>query len=154
MKQLAAILVFFTLIITGPLQADNVMLVRSYESFPVTLEAVTKSLESHGYTIAHEQRCDGGLKDFGYTTDFYRVLFFGKPDEVRYWSKQVPEIIPYLPLKIALIAEDDQVLITSFNPEDLGEMFTDRKLKIQFSRWKNDIESVMRQVSASPSRND
>ena len=151
MKYLIAAMLLVGFLTTGHLRAENVMMVRSYDSFAVAQDAVTKSLESHGYTVAHVQRCDGGLTGFGYETDLYRVLFFGKPDEVRQWSKKVPELIPYLPLKIALIAEDDQVLISSFNPEELGQMFTDRQLQIQFSRWKNDIESVMREVSGRAS---
>ena len=151
MKYLITVLMLAGLFVTGQLHAEKVIMVRSYDSFEVTLEAVTKSLEGHGYTVAHVQRCDGGLTDFGYTTDLYRVLFFGKPDEVRQWSRKVPEVIPYLPLKIALIAEDDQVIISSFNPEELGQMFTDRQLQIQFSRWKNDIESVMREASGAVS---
>jgi hypothetical protein len=77
------------------------------------------------------------------------VLFFGKPDEVRHWSNTYPEMIPYLPLKLAVIAEADQVLVVGFNPEELAQLFTDKKLKIQFSRWKNDIESVLAEVSQS-----
>ena len=151
MNRLFSIFLLAGLLIAGQVHAEKVMMARSYLSFEVTLEAVKKALESRGYTVAHEQRCDGGLKGFGYETDLYRVIFFGKPDEVRLWSNAHPEMIPYLPLKLAVIAEADQVLVVGFNPEELAELFTDKKLKIQFSRWKNDIESVMVEVSQSSS---
>ena len=151
MNRLFSIFLLAGLLIAGQVHAEKVMMARSYQSFEVTLEAVKKALESRGYTVAHEQRCDGGLKGFGYETDLYRVIFFGKPDEVRLWSNAHPEMIPYLPLKLAVIAEADQVLVVGFNPEELAELFTDKKLKIQFSRWKNDIESVMVEVSQSGS---
>jgi uncharacterized protein (DUF302 family) len=151
LNRLFSIFLLAGLLIAGQVHAEKVMMARSYLSFEVTLEAVKKALESRGYTVAHEQRCDGGLKGFGYETDLYRVIFFGKPDEVRLWSNAHPEMIPYLPLKLAVIAEADQVLVVGFNPEELAELFTDKKLKIQFSRWKNDIESVMVEVSQSSS---
>jgi uncharacterized protein (DUF302 family) len=135
------------LLVVGHAHAEKVMMVRSYESFDVTMDLVKKALESRGYTVAHEQLCDGGLQGFGYKTDFYRVIFFGKAEEVRRWSTEHPEMIPYLPLKIAVIAEADQVLVVSFNPEELALLFTDRKLHIQFFRWKNDIQSVMDEIS-------
>lgn len=130
-------------------QAENMLMARSYDDFDTTLENVKKALESRGYTIAHEQKCDGGLKGFGYETDLYRVLFYGKPEEVRYWSKKNPMMVPYLPLKIAVFAEDSEVLVVSFNHEELSSLFGDRKLQIQFSRWKNDISSVMDEITQS-----
>lgn len=146
MKQLIFSLLML-LVCMGQAQAEKVMMARTYDSFEVTLESVKQALESRGYKIAHTQKCDGGLKDFGYSTDFYRVIFFGKPEEVRHWSKIEPAMIPYLPLKIAVFAEADQVLVVSFNPEELAVLFTDKKLKIQFSRWKSDIESVLTEVA-------
>lgn len=151
MNRLFSILLAAGLLIAGQAHAEKVMMARSYQGFEVTLEAVKNALESRGYTVAHEQRCDGGLKGFGYETDLYRVIFFGKPDEVRHWSNAHPEMIPYLPLKLAVIAEADQVLVVGFNPEELAELFTDKKLKIQFSRWKNDVESILTEVSRSGS---
>ena len=146
MKQLILSLLML-LVCMGQAQAEKVMMARAYDSFDVTFESVRQALEGRGYKVAHIQKCDGGLKDFGYTTDFYRVIFFGKPDEIRHWSKIEPAMIPYLPLKIAVFAEADQVLIVSFNPEELATLFTDRQLKIQFSRWKSDIESVFAEVT-------
>ncbi len=134
------------LLISFSVQAENILMARSYESFEVVLETAKKSLESHGYTVAHEQRCDGGLTGFGYATDFYRVIFFGKPDEVRTLSQKYPQMIPYLPLKIAVFAEGDQMLAVSFNPEVYGEYFTHDELKTQFARWKNDIDSVLSEI--------
>lgn len=143
----SSLILLCLLLVSGHANAENVMMTRSYESFEATLQTIKKALESRGYTVAHEQRCDGGLKGFGYETDFYRVIFFGKAEEVRHWSKQQPEMIPYLPLKLAVIAEEDQVLVVSFNPEELALLFTDKELQIQFSRWKNDIDSIMHEIT-------
>lgn len=146
MKQLALILL--VLLTNSLAHAENILMARSYHDFEVVLEETKKSLESHGYTVAHEQRCDGGLKGFGYNTDFYRVLFFAKPKEVRKLSKKYPELIPYLPMKIAVFAEGDQMLVVSFNPEAYAPLFNSPELQTQFARWKNDIDSVLRDVKS------
>ena len=138
------LVISLSLLVTSlPVHAENILMTRYYRDFDSVLQEAKISLESHGYTVAHEQRCDGGLKGFGYQTDYYRVIFFGKPDEVRYLSKKYPEFIPYLPLKLAIFAEGDQVLAVIFNPEVYSRFFTQEELKTQFAHWKNDLDSVL-----------
>ena len=140
---LIAIMLLF---VTGPVLAQTIIMARTSQPFDVVLEAAKKSLEGHGYTVSHEQRCDGGLKGLGYATDYYRVLFYGKPDEVRQLTRNYPELVPYLPLKLAVIAEEGDVLAVSFNPEEFKLFFPQEDLGIQFSRWKSDLESIMKQL--------
>lgn len=131
----------------GVVSAETILMARSHNKFDVTLEAAKKSLAEHGYTVSHIQRCDGGLKSFGFTTDPYRLLFFGKPEEVRSLTKKYPEIIPYLPLKLAVFAEGDDVLVAIFNPEELAKLFKNDELKIQFLRWKSDFVSILNDIN-------
>lgn len=151
-KYLLVFLIWFSM--AGSAAAETLLMARSYETIDVVLEKANKILEGHGYTVAHEQRCDGGLKGFGYATDTYRVLFFGKPEEVRHLSKTYPELVPYLPLKMAIYAEGDEVLVISFNPEEYGVLFPrDEKLQTQFSRWKSDIDSILAAIRQGPGTN-
>ena len=107
------------------------------------------SIEEHGYSVAHIQLCDGGMTDFGYKTDFYRVLFFGKLAEVRRISEKYPELVSYVPLKLAVIAEKDDTLLTVLNPEVLAPYFADAEVQIQLSRWHSDLESILDDVRRS-----
>jgi len=132
----------------GIAQAENILMTRSHHKFDVALEAAKKSLADHGYTVSHIQRCDGGLKNFGFTTDPYRLLFFGKPEEIRALTGKYPEIIPYVPLKLAVFAEGDEVLAAIFNPEELARLFKDDELKVQFQRWKSDFVSILNDIHA------
>jgi len=135
------------LTMTGTVSAENLLMARSTETVDVVLDKTVKILEGHGYTVAHQQRCDGGLMGFGYATDVYRVLFFGKPEEVRHLSKTYPALIPYLPLKIAIYAEGDEVLAVSFNPEEYGRLFPQvEELQTQFARWKSDLDSILAEI--------
>ena len=129
--------------------AENMIMGRAALRAEIVLEYLKSSIEEHGYSIAHIQLCDGGMKDFGYTSDVYRVVFFGKIDEVRRISESHPELVSYLPLKIAVIAEKDETLLSVLNPEALAPFFSDERLKIQFSRWHSDLKSIFQDVRRS-----
>ena len=126
--------------------ADNMIMGRIPLRAEIVQEYVQSSIEEHGYTIAHLQLCDGGMTDFGYKSDLYRVVFFGKIDEVRWISREYPELVSYLPLKIAVIAEKDETLLTVLNPEALVPFFADEAIQIQLGRWQSDLESIFSDV--------
>ncbi|MCB1924265.1 MAG: hypothetical protein KDJ27_11075 [Gammaproteobacteria bacterium] len=126
--------------------ADAMLMSRIPMRAELVLEYVKSSIEEHGYSIAHLQLCDGGMSDFGYKTDFYRVVFFGKIDEVRRISERYPELVSYVPLKLAVIAEKDETLLTVLNPEALAPYFADAELQIQLVRWHSDLESILDDV--------
>lgn len=132
----------------GVARAENILMARAHGNFDVTMETAKKSLQEHGYVVAHIQRCDGGLKNFGFTSAPYRLIFFGKPDEVRTLTREYPELIPFLPLKLAIFEEDDEVLAAIFNPEELSRLFNNKQLHVQFMRWKNDFDSILSDIDS------
>ncbi len=146
MRQITLVLIAL-LWLMGQAKADeNLLMVRSEFDFNTTLERVTQSIQEHGYTVAHIQKCDGGLKLFGYQTDRYRIIFFGKGEEVRKLSRRYPEVVPFLPLKIAVYAEEKESLVVALNPEELSGLFRSKVLKTQFRRWKSDYVSILADV--------
>lgn len=128
---------------------ENIFMARSNLDFEVVVEKLAMTLEEYGYKVAHTQRCDGGLNDFGYKTDFYRILFFGKYEEVKALSSKHPAIVPFLPLKILIFAEEGETLLVSMNPSLLTSHFNDPQVTIQLLRWTNDIDSIFTEVSTS-----
>ena len=134
--------------------ADNMIMGRIPLRAEIVQEYVQSSIEEHGYTIAHLQLCDGGMTDFGYKSDLYRVVFFGKIDEVRWISREYPELVSYLPLKIAVIAEKDETLLTVLNPEALVPFFADEAIQIQLGRWQSDLESIFSDVRRQTASHD
>lgn len=126
--------------------ADYMLMGRIPMRAEVVLEYVKNSVEEHGYAVAHLQLCDGGMKDFGYKSDFYRVVFFGKVDEVRMVTERYPELVSYLPLKIAVIAEKDETLLAALDPDALVAYFADPEIQIQLGRWHSDLVSILQDV--------
>jgi hypothetical protein len=74
------------------------------------------------------------------------VVFFGKLDDVRELSDQYPELIPYLPLQIAIFAENEETLLLSSSFEHLRPFYTSPTLRARFDRWEADIRNILEQV--------
>ena len=146
MRTLRVALLFLAVVYSGSSLALPMMMARSTQSAEITMETLQQALVDYDYTIAHEQRCDGGLSDFDYKTDYYRVVFFGKIEEVRKLSSKYPELIPYLSLKIAVFAEGEETVLSAFNPVDLSEYFYAPELNVQFMRWYNDINAIFNDI--------
>lgn len=137
---LAIILLFANL-----LQAEELLMARTQTTFPEAMVKLQMVLKKHNYTLSRVQRVDIGLTAKGYKTDKYRVVFFGRADEVELITNKYPELIPYLPYKIAIFAEAEETLLVASNPEVL---FSDAKgeLKTIIKRWHNDLTSIFHDV--------
>lgn len=132
-----------------PAQAQDILTVRTDLGFDFAMSFLQGNIESHGYTVAHVQRCDRGLNKAGLDTDLYRVIFLGKHDEIRELAENRPELAPFLPLKIAIFAEGEHTIISTINPSALNRFFPDESLQRQFRRWEIDLRSILLEVQHS-----
>ena len=130
--------------------ADELMMARTVRSFPEAMNSLQEAIRDKGYTISRVQRVDVGLTSSGFTTAEYRVVFFGKPAEIRTLSATFPELIPYLPLNIVIFAEGDETLILATNPLKLGEFFDKPGLGAQFGQWEKDMRAIFDEVTHNP----
>jgi len=122
MKKFLSFLAFIlSLSLSNPSQADNLLMARTNLNFPEAMLRLQDSIRNHGYTVSRVQRVDIGLTHSGYVTDKYRVVFFGKPELVTRLSDKYPQLIPYLPFKIAIFAEGDETLLVAANPLQLTD---------------------------------
>ena len=111
----------FLLAVSNPGQADDLFMARTRLNFPEAMLKLQDSIREQGYTVSRVQRVDIGLTKSGYATDMYRVVFFGKADLIKRLSNDYPQLIPYLPFKIAIFAEGDETLIITANPRQLTD---------------------------------
>ena len=143
-RQLMTIGILFVLLSTLPMaQADNLLMARSPHAFPEAMLALQTSIHAHGYTVSRVQRVDVGLKRSGYQTDKYRIVFFGKADEVRQLLQRHPQLAPYLPLKITLFAEQDDTLLTTFDPQMLRRLVPEPDMVAQLNHWEQDVLAIL-----------
>ncbi|MEN8169890.1 MAG: DUF302 domain-containing protein [Pseudomonadota bacterium] len=143
-KLYPSLLALLLLATSHPLQAgnDQLLMMRSVQGFPETMLALQKSISEYGYTVSRVQRVDIGLTSSGFATDKYRIVFFGKLEEVRQLSAKYPQLIPYLPLKITLFAEQDETVLTTFDPGLLTVLAPDEHFRQQTMRWRSDIIAI------------
>jgi uncharacterized protein (DUF302 family) len=123
--------------------AEELLMVRSAHSFPEAMLALQESISEHGYKVSRVQRVDIGLTRSGFQTDKYRVIFFGKPDEIRRLTTEYPQLIPYLPMKMTIFAEEEQTLVVAADPVLLEALVSEPSDRVLFERWKSDIQSIM-----------
>lgn len=145
MKTLMRLLLLVSMLLFSGANAveEKLLMMRSTQSFPETMLAVQKTLGEYGYTISRVQRVDIGLTSSGFQTDKYRIVFFGKPEEIRRLSRKYPKLIPYLPLKMTLFAEQEETVLVALDPTALEDIVEDEDFSYQLMRWKNDILSIM-----------
>jgi len=132
-----------------PVNAEEILMARSLQPFPEAMLALQESIRDHGYTVSRVQRVDIGLTGMGYKTDKYRIVFLGKIDEVREIASKAPRMIPYLPLKISIFAEDGQTILIASNPRLYAAIAGDAVDPAVFERWESDLRSILHDVSLS-----
>ena len=122
--------------------ADEMMMARVNQDFPEAMLKLQDELKKQGYTVSRVQRIDIGLTRSGYKTDKYRVVFYGKPGEIKHVVERHPELIPYLPLKIAIFAEARDTMLVATNPVILAPQAS-RELKKQLMIWESDLQKLL-----------
>jgi uncharacterized protein (DUF302 family) len=128
---------------------DDLLSVRVNQGFDQTMEQAQEVLNKHGFSVAHIQQCDGGLQHMGYETDQYKLIFFGKLDDVRELSKIHPELIPFFPFKLAVYAEGKDTLLSVINPSSLGLMLrADAGLQAKMQGWEQEFRAVLGEVQS------
>jgi len=134
------------LLAAGTARAAELAMVRSVQPFPETMLTLQQAIRAHGYVITRVQRVDVGLTRMGYKTDLYRVVFYGKPDEIRRLAQRYPDLIPYLPLKLSVFAEGGETLVVGVRPLALWSFFDHPELFDLFARWDRDLQSILDEV--------
>jgi len=127
----------------------DLLMARSLLPFPEAMLALQDSIRGHGYTVTRVQRVDIGLTGRGYQTDKYRLVFFGKYEEIRALADAVPELITYLPPKISIFAEGEQTILVMANPELYADIAKGAIDPVIFDRWKSDFTSILDDVSSA-----
>lgn len=143
------LILLFSLLFSANTQAvitGEMIMIRSNESFPEAMALLQEAITNQGYTLSRVQRVDVGLSAKGYKTDKYRVVFFGKGQQIQQLSSKYPQLTPYLPLKIAIYAEGDTTILISTNPAAFNDMFDLPDLKSTFDLWFIDVSAILRAV--------
>ena len=114
---------------------------RTNQTFPEAMLKLQNTIHDFNYNISRIQRIDIGLTANGYQTDKYRIVFFGDKKEVADISENYPQLIPYIPWKIAIFAEQDDTLLVTADPMS----FSDKRFPgadKYLLKWKKDLNKI------------
>ena len=142
------ILAWLALLLATPAaHADELLMVRAERPFTDAINNLEIAIQDHGYKVARIQRVDVGLASGGYKTAEYRLVFFGKPEEMRAIEQRYPQLLPYLPLKIVIFAEGDSTVALAYNPAILQTFFKIDALRPRLQRWEKDVRDILDQFA-------
>lgn len=141
------LIILLALVSAGTVRAQNLLMVRSHQSFPETMLELQSAIGDRGYRVSRVQRVDIGLTASGFQTDKYRIVFFGKPEQVRELSARYPQLVPYLPQKITLFAEEDETLLVAVDPSLYQELVPDPAMAPVFEQWRTDVQAILDRLS-------
>lgn len=131
------------LVLGSPAWAEGLLMARVNAPFPEAMTLLQSAISSRGYTITRLQQVNENLARREYKSDMYRVVYFGKLDEVRKVTAAHPELIPFLPLNITIFAEDEQTILVASHPQSLEHFFPDPALKPILDHWEKDLGDIM-----------
>jgi len=137
------------LFLAAPAVADGLLMARTNNQFPESMTLLQSAISAHGYTITRLQQVNENLAKRHFASDMYRVVYFGKYDEIKQVTAKHPELIPFLPLNITIFAEGDQAILVASHPRMLEAFFPDPALKPVFERWGKDMEAIIDEVRES-----
>lgn len=145
MKRFAALFISWILLNATASMAveEHMLMARIQHDFPEAMSLLQKTIGEYGYTVSRIQHIDVGLSASGFQTDRYRIVFFGKPEEIRRLSQQYPQMIPYLPLMMTILSEGDETLVVATDPLILGAIASDPDLEQLLQRWQSDMRAIM-----------
>lgn len=135
--------IVLVLFLAAPAAADGLLMTRMDKAFPEAMALLQSAISSRGYTITRLQQVNENLQRREFKSDMYRVVYFGKLDEVRKVTAAHPELIPFLPLNITIFAEGEQTILIASHPQTLQQFFPDPALKPVFDHWETDIRAIM-----------
>ena len=142
-------IVSLTLFLSAPVLAEGLLMARTDNQFPEAMTLLQSAISSHGYKITRLQQVNENLARRHFKSDMYRVVYFGKYDEIKQVTATHPELIPFLPLSITIFAEGDQAILVASHPRMLETFFPDPGLKPLFERWEKDTAAIMDEVRES-----
>lgn len=140
-------LAFMLLAMTmAPARGDGLLMARSAQLFPEAMTSLQSAISARGYKITRLQEVNENLARRNFKSDMYRVVFFGKYEEINSLTAQYPDLIPFLPLNITIFAEGNQAILVASHPRELERFFPDPRLKPIFERWEKDIVEILDEV--------
>jgi len=138
-KLACALLVLFggSLAHAAPLTAIRTM------DLQAAIDQLTGAAQNSGYQVVKVQPIDQALVKRGYPDPGVRILFIGESSTMDQAIKVNPKLLSVLPLRLTLIVEGKQTLVSSDDLEMWKEMFPDPETARLVDTWQRDLKIIL-----------
>lgn len=126
----------------GPLSAGRVT------DIPGAIDELTVAAQNSGYRLVKVQPVDQALIKRGYPDPGVRILFIGKSSAMEQAMNTDPRLLSLLPLRLTLIVEGENVVVSSDDLEMWKEMFPDPETANLVEGWQRDLRIILSDFSA------
>lgn len=107
------------------------------------IDGLTAAAQNSDYQLVKVQPIDKALIKRGYSDPGMRILFIGKSSAIEQAMRTNPQLLSLLPLRLTLIVEQNEIMVSSDDLELLKEMFPDQETKKLIESWQRDLKVIM-----------
>jgi hypothetical protein len=86
---------------------------------------------------------DKGLRERGYEVAKYRVVFFGRAEQMRTVRSEYPDLIPYLPLSATIFEAPGHTAVNTLAPAFLKQFYVKPVEQQMLDGWQKDLEGIL-----------
>ena len=108
------------------------------------IDRITIAAENNGYHLVKIQAVDSALVKRGFENPGVRILFIGKASAMEQAQVYYPPLLSMLPLKLALIVRDKEIVVTSDDLDAWKDMFPEPQAHRLIDAWHKDLEQILR----------
>ena len=112
------------------------------------IDDVTTAAEASGYQVVKVQPIDQALVKRGYPDPGVRILFIGKSSTIDQAMKLDPRLLSVLPLRLTLIVQGQNTLVSSDDLDMWKDMFPDPETARLVDSWQRDLAAILSDFSA------
>lgn len=116
---------------------------------PDAIDGVTAAAQNSGYELLKVQSIDLALVKRGYPDPGIRILFIGKPTDSDQAMQTDPRLLSVLPLRLTLIVEGKEIMVSSDDLDMWKEMFPDPETARLIETWQRDLKIILGDFSGS-----
>jgi len=114
---------------------------------PTAIDDVTTAAEDSGYQVVKVQPVDQALVKRGYPDPGLRILFIGKSSTIDQAMKLDPRLLSVLPLRLTLIVQGQNTLVSSDDLDMWKDMFPDPETARLVDSWQRDLAAILSDLS-------
>ena len=107
------------------------------------IEEITLAAANHDMVLVKDQPIDAALKKRGFGDPHVRILFIGSETAVRWAEAADPRLLNLLPLRLTLVARDEQLTVLSDDFEPWLREFPTGEARLFLKAWQAELRSTL-----------